>query len=80
MRKTSNFTITISKELGVWLRAYKEKYCVSVSAIVHKLLKEWITNQAEGKNFSDGETFCLNVQKGKIGENTNELKTKQKNF
>ena len=77
MRKTSNFTITISKEFGVWLRAYKEKYCVSVSAIVHKLLKEWIANQAEGKKFVDGENLCLNVVNGKIGENTNVFKTKQ---
>jgi len=77
MRKTSNFTITISKEFGVWLRAYKEKYCVSVSAIVHKLLKEWIAKQAEGKNFVDGENLCLNVQKSKKGETTNVFKTKQ---
>lgn len=37
----SNLTVTIPSELLAWLREYKHKKCISISALVAQLIKQW---------------------------------------
>lgn len=37
----SNLTVTIPSELLAWLRDYKQRKCISISAFIGKLLQEW---------------------------------------
>lgn len=39
--KVKSFTVTIPSDLLEWLREYKQEKCVSLSALVTKLLTEW---------------------------------------
>lgn len=37
----SNLTVTIPSELLAWLRDYKQRKCISISAFVAQLIKQW---------------------------------------
>lgn len=41
MRNYSNLTLTIPHELAEWLKEYKKRNCVSLSAIITKILETW---------------------------------------
>ncbi len=41
MRNYSNITLTIPHELADWLKEYKRRHCVSLSAVFTKLLEAW---------------------------------------
>lgn len=37
----SNLTVTIPSELLAWLRDYKQRKCISISAFVAQLIQKW---------------------------------------
>ncbi len=41
MRNYANLTLTIPHDLADWLKEYKRRHCLSLSAVVTKLLEKW---------------------------------------
>lgn len=37
----SNLTVTIPSELLAWLRDYKTQKCISISALIARLIEQW---------------------------------------
>jgi hypothetical protein len=41
MRNYSNLTLTIPHDLADWLKEYKRQHCISLSAVITKILEKW---------------------------------------
>ena len=41
MKNYSNITFTVPHELAEWLKEYKKRHFVSLSAVITKLIQDW---------------------------------------
>ena len=41
MKKYTNLTFTVPHELADWLKEYKQRHFVSLSAVITKLIQDW---------------------------------------
>ena len=41
MRTYTNLTLTVPNDLADWLKEYKRQHCVSLSAVITKILEKW---------------------------------------